>query len=963
MGIVFNPFTGTFDYTGTGGGTAGPLKSVANIAALKATTGARGDLAYVVTVQGIYVFTDDVVAKQPDDDLITLTGTAGTTRWELLQKVSRKMGDTGLINPEVITLSKVGNMVGFNFSTELVYAIKGKRYSLASGAYNMFLDGPPGIIYMYLDAGGLKRQTTLWNFETQAPIALVYWDGFAIVARPQTEYHGIRDAVWHAYAHKFHGTQYVSGLVFTGAIQTDNTNNPANDSTTYLWSTTGVIQDEDAISTPGSGQWGQTLGSGLTNSTAGIFNFFTWNGTAIAAIDAMADRAPFIHSGGNTLPQWENGGVLTAATNGQYVVYHYFAAPMVEGWSVFARPHNAVFANLATAQTATPNSLTWTNYQELKHLYTAIWRCGIGFSNTTHRAKLVSLQSYRLSPGAPSSGISATDHQALSNRAAANVHPSSSISVVPSGNLLATDVESALIELQTDIDTRVTASELAAHVDDTTGAHAATAISTNTASFAGELSNAETDVQLALQRLDSFDSVMPWFAGKDYRIGNTVIVYTQGFEGIWVCNVAHTSAASFVLDFEYSLFASNWEYVSPLKSVRYVVSQAAHGFTTGQAVYITSNDTYALTNASNFATSECVGIVAGVTTNFFILHKEGILNNSGSYVAGQVYWEGVTDGAISVTAPSVVGQVLMPVGVALNPGTLDIKLGQPSIVGGTNLFTTIGLANNAATTIQSLTNFAANSAGKLEGSVTINDGTATRQNFAFTCYFAKNADNSVNVTDTVYAGTIPSGFAISNSGMNIQMTLPNVSGFVSASCTFAINGVYNGASVPLNIDSNNISNVNGLPGRTDGGIPGVGQIGHQVAANMSVLTATTSETDIPSALISLDIGTWIIYYSVNLQIVTGASNGDQTEAYIRMTDASVTKVGLSDRTMRVKAMGTGACSMIECLTFSEVRTVTSNGTVYKLRGAKRDNQGTGSVVSIGYNQSELNSTFYAVRIA
>jgi hypothetical protein len=77
-------------------------------------------------------------------------------------------------------------------------------------------------------------------------------------------------------------------------------------------------------------------------------------------------------------------------------------------------------------------------------------------------------------------------------------HAASAISVTPSGNLAADDVQEALTELQSDVDTRATSSALTAHIDDTTAAHAASAVS-NTPS--GNLS--ATTVQAALNELQT----------------------------------------------------------------------------------------------------------------------------------------------------------------------------------------------------------------------------------------------------------------------------------------------------------------------------------------------------------------------------------------------------------------------------------------------------------------------------
>lgn len=88
----------------------------------------------------------------------------------------------------------------------------------------------------------------------------------------------------------------------------------------------------------------------------------------------------------------------------------------------------------------------------------------------------------------------------LSNHLAdtTDAHDASAISNVPAGNLAATDVQTALDELQTDIDTRATTAALNDHLNDTVDAHDASAISNVPA---GNL--AATDVQTALDELQS----------------------------------------------------------------------------------------------------------------------------------------------------------------------------------------------------------------------------------------------------------------------------------------------------------------------------------------------------------------------------------------------------------------------------------------------------------------------------
>lgn len=55
-----------------------------------------------------------------------------------------------------------------------------------------------------------------------------------------------------------------------------------------------------------------------------------------------------------------------------------------------------------------------------------------------------------------------------------DAHDASAISVIPTGNLAADDVQEALVELQTDIDTRATSSALSAHTGASSGVHGVT---------------------------------------------------------------------------------------------------------------------------------------------------------------------------------------------------------------------------------------------------------------------------------------------------------------------------------------------------------------------------------------------------------------------------------------------------------------------------------------------------------
>lgn len=391
------------------------FNTYATVALAQAATPTGDELAYVVENRALYLYCDSC-AYDADGDLILTTGNGGDTRWELHQKLSRSIGDTGWIDSDNATISALNSTdVRLAISSQAAIGIKGVRHPVPIGNYDLTITGAAGIKFIHmLENLTLASRDTLWDFDSEVPTMIVYWSGTAIVAAPQTEFHGIRDNIWHRYTHFYVGLQYRSGLTFTGSVQTDNNTNPGASETVYnLWSTSGVVQDEDIQATPGTGQWAQTLGSDLTAANAGVFPFFYFNGTFLTTLAAMSDRAPFIHAGANTPPQWNNGGTLTAAITGDYIVYHYFANPMVGGWSVFARPHNAKYTSLAAALAASPTQLNWSNYAELKHIYTATFRVNTGWANS-HRCKLVSLRDFRTVAGTPVAATNPTAHSSLS---------------------------------------------------------------------------------------------------------------------------------------------------------------------------------------------------------------------------------------------------------------------------------------------------------------------------------------------------------------------------------------------------------------------------------------------------------------------------------------------------------------------------------------------------------------------
>jgi hypothetical protein len=258
-----------------------------------------------------------------------------------------------------------------------------------------------------------------------------------------------------------------------------------------MWFTSGVLYDEDAKVDVGTGNWVQTLGSGLTSADAAIIQFQYWDGSKLLNQAAMADRTPFIHGGAGQTPQWNNGGTLQAATDNTYVVYHYFGSPRVSGKGLFARPHNAIFAapgSFATAVAARPSSLIWPDYAELKHLYSVVFRVETSWgASPSHLCRIASVQDFRLVAGSPTAAVNPTAHSSLSGLSGPDVHPDTSI--------------------------------------------------TNTATGGALDSSVEIDVGLALERLAEFGHTQPWGTATAYRQYNDVVRTGVVFS----CLTAHTA--------------------------------------------------------------------------------------------------------------------------------------------------------------------------------------------------------------------------------------------------------------------------------------------------------------------------------------------------------------------------------------------------------------------------------------
>lgn len=259
------------------------------------------------------------------------------------------------------------------------------------------------------------------------------------------------------------------------------------------------------------------------------------------------------------------------------------------------------------------------------------------------------------------------------------------------------------------------------------------------------------------------------------------------------------------------------------------VTQATHGFLAadvGRPLY-KSATVFAFADASAGGNAEVAGLinrVIDVNTFEVILGGKvsGLTANAFSEAAlpavGDILWLSSTPGKLTITEPSVVGQIEKPLGICVDSGAMaDVYLFnmRGSVVGGANLYTTISLANNTTTSFHTIQGVAG-TGGWISGTIKI-DAT-TDYVIPFFCHFSRQLDGTTYNVSPSFGDTIPAGLLMVNSGSSIQVTLPNLAGFVSAAVTYCVQAAANGTALPVNISPASISGAADIACQTGYGI-------------------------------------------------------------------------------------------------------------------------------------------------
>jgi hypothetical protein len=230
-----------------------------------------------------------------------------------------------------------------------------------------------------------------------------------------------------------------------------------------------------------------------------------------------------------------------------------------------------------------------------------------------------------------------------------------------------------------------------------------------------------------------------------------------------------------------------------------------------------------------------------------------------------------------------------------------------SRTGLTPVQTTIALANDATTTIQ---NFGAYDAQELIGYVSVDADTDYRAAVRVTV--VKNGAGTYEVAASDVAGDDISGSPIvtfAMSGSNLQATLPNFTGFVSASIKYHLVSPVTNANYPLSIDGGQILSGTVAAARlplatsSDYGLvqkSGIVRATRSAAQSIAHNSETVVQFNTASinTLSEFNTGTYRFipasdgYYSITVSLLMAAvTDGTYVAAFLRKNASNINQMG------------------------------------------------------------------------
>jgi hypothetical protein len=258
-------------------------------------------------------------------------------------------------------------------------------------------------------------------------------------------------------------------------------------------------------------------------------------------------------------------------------------------------------------------------------------------------------------------------------------------------------------------------------------------------------------------------------------------------------------------------------------------------------------------------------------------------------------------------------------------------------VGGTNLYSTISLANNATTTFHTIQGDAG-TGGWLSGTIKI-DAT-TDYAIPFFCFFSRQLDGTTYNVAAQFGSDIPSGLSITNSGSAVRVVMPNLAGFSSASVTYCVQAAANGTTLPVSVSASSVL------GSTSGVAPAAGVIGENIPASLSNVTFGSSGTDTTLGAITLPTsGVYLVFGKIE------CSAGGTTQVSLELSISLNSTAG--HRPSQIRDRSTALSNLLVGTSVRYV--VASAGDILRLIGQASYSGTAPASVAAG-------SQFYAVRI-
>ena len=280
------------------------------------------------------------------------------------------------------------------------------------------------------------------------PIVFSAWDSSVKDVAEYIEYHlNTIPADTHRWEHAQSGTIWMNGLAISNNAISSGT--PAVDgSNAVVALSTGTNADENlyytitnsAAATPWTQVLGELTPASLNATNSALFKVFSQDAGGLLSF-LPATRFPFAWNAATNLPQYINGtGVRATPGAGNFFVYFIYSTQNpVTGEAIKTISATTDFNTLALAQ-----AYTWTNIQaqypmisndnEIRPLYRLIYLYNTGYNVGTKKSVLREVVDIRKTV------VSAVP-------ASAGSIPATSVTVTPAGNIAATNVQSALEEL------------------------------------------------------------------------------------------------------------------------------------------------------------------------------------------------------------------------------------------------------------------------------------------------------------------------------------------------------------------------------------------------------------------------------------------------------------------------------------------------------------------------------------